>query len=122
VSDGIRQLSGDEGEEVWERLSDDPPRLRIDCVGSPAEGWSVTVWVLEHLWEYPLGEEMGRRIESSLRAVDGVTGVYENSRVRWDVLGSAASGRALTRAAAQVVDDLADEVRLVVDDSGNIRT
>lgn len=121
MNNEIQQLPGDEGEEVWARPSDDPGHSHIECVGSPAQGWGVTVSVMEHLWEYPLGEEMGRRIESSLGAVDGVTGVYENSRVQWDVLGSA-SCSALTRVAAQVLDDLADQVRLIIDDSGNVRT
>ena len=47
---------------------------------------------------------------SALAAVEGVTSVREWDNESWRVLGTP-SGEALTRAAANVVDDLADRLR-----------
>ena len=48
--------------------------------------------------------------QAALRAVEGVTDVYEHDNECWGVTGTP-SGQALTRAAARVVDELADRMR-----------
>lgn len=47
---------------------------------------------------------------SALQSVEGVIGVAEHDNESWDVYGTP-SGEALTRAAANVVDGLADRMR-----------
>jgi hypothetical protein len=111
VSDDVRQVFPPDADEAWERLTDDPAvrgveAARIDEIG----GWQVTVSVMEFLREDPLEAELRRRIAAALRAVDGVATADEQDREIWFVTGTP-SGKALTQAAAQVIDDLADEAR-----------
>ena len=107
MSDDVRQVFPPDADEAWERLTDDPDvrgveAARIDEIG----GWQVTVSVMEFLREDPLEAELRRRM-AALRAVDGVATADEQDREIWFVTGTP-SGKALTQAAAQVIDDLAD--------------
>lgn len=113
MNDDVLQLATDEADlqEVWQRLTDDPEIrgievARIDHVG----GWQVAVWLAEFLRDEPLESELRQGMAAALGAVPGVTGVVEEDREVWLVTGMP-SGRALTEAAAGVVDGLADRAR-----------
>jgi hypothetical protein len=54
--------------------------------------------------------QLRHRIQQALLAVEGVIGVSEHDNETWHVIGTP-SGEALTRAAARVVDDMADRLR-----------
>jgi hypothetical protein len=56
---------------------------------------------------------MRRAVLESLQAVPGVTGVSEEDREVWQVEG-VPNGAELVRAAAAIVDSLADEIRAQV--------
>lgn len=58
----------------------------------------------------PLGVELRQRLASALQSVSGVTSVAEHDNESWFVTGSP-SGEVLTRAAANVLDELADRLR-----------
>jgi hypothetical protein len=107
----VRQVAVDGTDEAWERVTGEPDvrgveAARIDFAG----GWNVTVAVMEFVREDPLESELRRRIAAALRSVGGVETAGEMDREVWFVSGSP-SGEALVRAAAEVVDDLADQTR-----------
>jgi hypothetical protein len=97
-------------EEVWERLTDDPETRDVEAAKWVDGDWVVIVAVQEFFRRDPVGLELRQRIASALRSVDGVTGVGEHDNESWWVEGNA-SGEALTRAAADVVDDMADRLQ-----------
>jgi hypothetical protein len=114
MSDEIRRLDAFEtdADEAWERLTDEPD-IRCVEVASSAEngGWLVSAAVAELLSDAdPLEGTLHQRMLSALGAVGGVEAVQKLDLDVWLVRGSA-SGRALTEAAAQVVDGLADGFR-----------
>jgi hypothetical protein len=121
VSDEIRRLlAGELGEgcgEGWERVTDDPD---IRCVDAQKitlgefPYWSVGVAVAEFLRTDPLESELRQQMAAALRAVDGAEMVWQDDREVWGVTG-AVSGEALVRAAAGVVDHLADRARGYLD-------
>ena len=82
------------------------PVARIDDIG----GWQVTVSVMEFLREDPLETEFRRRMAAALRAVGGVATADEQDREIWFVTGTP-SGKAPAQAAAQGIDEMADEAR-----------
>jgi hypothetical protein len=115
MSDEIEQIEPEDEEisEVWQRLTDEPDVRGVEAwTLPPGEGadWVVGVTVQEFFRQDPLGIELRQRMHSSLRAVAGVTSVGEHDNESWAVTGNP-SGEALTRAAANVVDDLADRLR-----------
>ena len=106
----VRRIQLDDSDEAWERdFEADDGEVRgveadrIDIAG----GWNVTVEVMEFIWEEPLEGEL-RRIAAALRSVEGVETAEEMDREVWFVTGTP-SGKALVRAVAEVVDDLADQ-------------
>jgi hypothetical protein len=112
VTDGIRRLPADEldescMEESWERATDDPD----------IPYWSVGVAVAEFLRTDPLEFELRQQMAAALRAMDGAEMVWEDDREVWGVTGIV-SGKALVRAAAGVVDHLADRARAYLDSLG----
>jgi hypothetical protein len=98
----IRQLPREEVdeelEEEWIRATDEPEVRNVGASKSAEYGWQVSIWAAEFVREDPL------------EAVPGVTNVWEEDREVWHVDGSP-SGADLTRAAAEVMDDLADDIR-----------
>lgn len=112
MSDEVEQIEPDDDtiSEEWLRETDEPEVRGVGASYGEEGGWIVDVWAQEFYRQDPLGVELRQRIENALRAVDGVTGVYEHDNESWDVTG-APSGEALTRAAARVVDDMADRLR-----------
>jgi hypothetical protein len=76
--------------------------------------WSVGVAVAEFLRADPLESELRQQMGDALRAVDGAERVWEDDREIWGVTGTV-SGEALVRAAAGVVDHLADRARAYLD-------
>ena len=72
--------------------------------------WQVSIWAQEYFRSDPLGIELRERVVGALESVEGVISVTEHDNESWDVYGTP-SGEALTRAAANVVDDLADRLR-----------
>jgi hypothetical protein len=113
VNDDVRQIEPDDDEiaEEWLRETDEPEVRGVGAhYADDGGGWIVDVWAQEFYRQDPLGVELRQRIQASLRAVDGVTDVYEHDNESWGVAGTP-SGEALTRAAATVVDELADRMR-----------
>ncbi|MES9540612.1 MULTISPECIES: hypothetical protein [unclassified Actinomadura] len=113
MSDDVQQVQPlDSGiAEEWIRKTDEP-HLRAVSASKLRSGplWSVSVWVMEFIRTDPLESELRRRIADALSGVSGVTGVEEEDREVWTVIGTP-TGRALVEAVAQVVDDLAPRTR-----------
>lgn len=112
----VRQIEpmDDEIVEEWERVTDDPD---IHGVGAARFAgtewpWQVYVYVAEFVRTEPLESELRRRITDALNSVPGVTEAVQEDREVWVVQGDA-SGDALTRACAAVVDELATRTREV---------
>ena len=111
----------DEGcAESWERLTDDADIHGVDAqkiTHGKFPYWSIGVAVAEFVRADPLESELRQRMAAALGAVDGVERVWEEDREVWGVTG-AASGEALLRAAAGVVDHLAAAARACIDGPG----
>ena len=109
----IQPLDPEIGEE-WLRETDVTEIRNVSASSfewpSGISGWQVAVWAMEFVREDPLEAEMRERVTEALRRVSGVTSADEQDRETWVVIGNP-SGRALVEAAAQVVDDLADQLR-----------
>jgi hypothetical protein len=114
VSEKVQQVpsaSDQDGVDgAWERLTDEPGVRGVEAWLHHPGGWVVTIWVQEFFRQDPLGEELRQRMASVLGSVDGVASVAEHDNESWSVRGTP-SGEALTRAAANVVDGLADRLR-----------
>lgn len=113
MSDEVRQIVPEDEEitEEWLRETDEPGIRNVGAFTGPElDGWFVSICAQEFFRQDSLGVELRHRIERALRAVAGVTDVCEHDNETWDVRG-APSGEALTRAAASVVDELADRMR-----------
>jgi hypothetical protein len=113
MSDDVQQIEPVDGEitEEWVRLTDEPEIRGVEAfTADDIDGWVVAISAQEFFRQDPLGVELRQRIQSALRAVDGVTDMYDHDNEQWDVIGNP-SGEALTRAAASVIDELADRMR-----------
>jgi hypothetical protein len=116
VTEEVRQtvLAGDDDgdcDEAWERLTDEPSVRGVNSSRWADDGtWQVSIWTQEFFRSDALGMELRERVVRALESVEGVTSVAEHDNESWDVYGTP-SGEALTRAAANVVDDLADRLR-----------
>jgi hypothetical protein len=115
VTGEVRQvaLAADEDscDEAWERLTDEPLVRGVNSGRWADDGtWQVSIWAQEFFRGDPLGVELRERVVGALESVEGVISVTEHDNESWDVCGTP-SGEALTRAAANVVDDLADRLR-----------
>ena len=120
MSEEVRQVNsaelGEEITEAWQRWPDRESYLRGVEVAS-GDGledepfdWLVTVAAREYFRDDPLGQELQQRLESAMLAVPGVTGAENASWETWYVTGRA-SGEALCRACANVLDELAERMR-----------
>ena len=111
MRDEVEQIEPKDSEitEEWVRLTDEPDVRGVEAIHTKG-GWVVDIFAQEFYRPGALGVELRQRVREALLAVDGVTDVYEDDSAGWGVAG-APSGRALTRAAASVVDDLADRLR-----------
>ena len=113
----IRQIEPEDDaiQEEWLRETDEPDigtvsAARVDEIG----GWLVAIWTMEAVRSGdPLESELRRRVTTALRSVRGVTSAGEHDNEHWFVTGNT-SGTALLQAAAQVVDDLADQIRAYI--------
>lgn len=114
MSEAVRQVhsaSDQDGvAEAWSRLTDEPETRAVEAWLHVGYGWVVTVWAQQFYRHDPLGDELRERVARGLESVDGATSVAEHDNESWRVTGTS-SGAALTRAAANVVDDLADRLR-----------
>jgi hypothetical protein len=115
VTEEVRQVAlpadDDSCDEAWERLTDEPAVRGVTSGRWADDGtWEITIWAQEFFRGEPLGVELRERVVSALASVEGVTRVTEHNNESWDVYGTP-SGEALTRAAANVVDELADHLR-----------
>jgi hypothetical protein len=115
VSEEVRQTTpaDEELSESWERLPDGEAHLRGVWAGTgeDLEGyWQVAIFAQEYFRQDPLGLELRQRLQTALRAVPGVTDAAEQDNETWMVSGPP-SGEALCRAAANVLDELADRMR-----------
>lgn len=112
----IRQIEPEDDaiQEEWLRETEEPDigtvsAARIDEIA----GWLVAIWTMEAVRSDPLENELRQRVTSALRGVRGVTSAGEHDNEHWFVTGNP-SGTALLEAAAQVVDDLADQIRAYI--------
>ena len=112
MSDAVEQIEPEDDtiSEEWLRETDEPEIRGVGAHYEDEGGWMVDVFVQEFFRQDPLGAELRQRIRQALLAVEGVTAVNEHDNESWDVDGNP-SGEALTRAAAHVVDDMADRLR-----------
>jgi hypothetical protein len=115
MSEEVRQATppDEEMSEYWERSPDGETYFRGVEVytGEFLEGyWKVVIPAQEYFREDTLGLELRRRLQVSLSAVPGVAEVEEQDNETWLVTGSP-SGEGLCRAAANVLDELADRMR-----------
>jgi hypothetical protein len=112
MSSDVEQIEPDDDtiSEEWLRETDEPEIRGVGAHNGDVGGWQVDIWAQEFFRQDPLGLELRQRIQEALLAVEGVTGVYEHDNETWNVDGTP-SGQALTRAAARVVDDMADRLR-----------
>jgi hypothetical protein len=112
MSEDVQQIESEDEEitEEWLRETDEPEIRGVGASYTDEGGWIVDVWAQEFFRQDPLGIELRQRVQTALLAVDGVTQVDEQDNESWDVTGTP-SGEALTRAAASVVDDMADRLR-----------
>jgi hypothetical protein len=81
--------------------------------GSDDRSWlrgQVAIWAQEFFRSDPLGIELRERVVNALQSVEGAISVTKHDNESWDVYGTP-SGEALTRAGANVVDDMADRLR-----------
>jgi Bacterial regulatory proteins, gntR family len=102
----IPAASGQDGvREAWSRLTGEPSIRNVEAWLHAGDGWVITVWAQEFYRQDPLGEELRARLARALESVDRVTSVTEHDNESWRVSGTP-SGEALTRAAANVVDDM----------------
>jgi hypothetical protein len=115
MSEEVRQTTAPGGEisECWERIPDDEAHLR--SVGVYTEEslggyWQVALSAGEYFRDNALGRELDHRLVSALLAVPGVTSASRANWESWDVTGTP-SGETLCRAAAWIVDELADRMR-----------
>jgi hypothetical protein len=112
--DAVRRLPADEvdGEEGWERLTDEPDVRGVDATRGrdPEWPWSVGVWAMESVREEPLEGDLRHAMIVVLWSVPGVTAVLDQDREVWIVSGEP-TGEALVRAAANVVDAFAERIR-----------
>jgi hypothetical protein len=107
----VRRVLVEDADEAWERVTSDWEVRGVEAARrDDAGGWQVTVAVMEFVREDPLEGKLRRRIAAALRSVGGVDTAVEEDTEVWFVTG-APSGEALVRAAAEVVDDLADQTR-----------
>jgi hypothetical protein len=123
VSDDVQRVDpadlDDEIPEAWRRWPDGEGYLRGvevssgEGLGEPFD-WLVSVAAREYFRDDPLGLELRARLESAMRAVPGTTSAENASWQTWYVTGTA-SGEALCRACATVVDELADFMRAEYD-------
>lgn len=116
MSEEVRQTTppDDEMSEYWERIPGDEESLRGVEVytGEFTEGcWYVALFAGEFFRADALGQELDQRLVNALLAVPGVTRVSRPNWEQWDVSGTA-SGEALCRAAANVVDELLERMRV----------
>lgn len=124
MSEEVRRADPEDlDEEItqgWERLPDEETYLRGvevssgEGLGEPFD-WLVIIRAREYFRDNPLGQELQQRLESAMLAVPGVTGAENASWETWYVTGKA-SGEALCRACANVLDGLADRLRAAYDD------
>jgi hypothetical protein len=115
MSDQVRQVDpgDDELTEAWEReTSEENYLFGVDAItGDEIDGWQVNWSAGEYFRHDPLGLELRQRFQRALRAVPGVITVEELRWETWEVTGNPA-GEALCRAAASVVDELAERMRV----------
>ena len=116
ADDEVRELADtelDEGlDEGWLRLTDEPDVRGVGAAkltGGGDAAWSVSVWAMEFV-RPPLETELQLSVETALAAVPAVIRVSKENRETWRIDGQPA-GRALARAAAQVVDVFAPRIR-----------
>jgi hypothetical protein len=117
-ADHIYQVPEDERDaelqEEWVRETDDQDVRGVGAWKPYDDDWRVVLSVAEFLREEPLESEMRRSMRSALTQVQGVREVIEEDREQWIAVGSP-NGIDLVRAAAYVVDALADRARAHID-------
>lgn len=113
MTDEVQRVPADEADvdEAWQRLTDEPDIRDVESwTDSEVDSWVVEVNAQEFFRQDPLGIELRRQIQVALQAVAGVTDAREHDNESCFVRGNP-SGQALTKAAADVLDDLADRLR-----------
>src|SRR5258708_2025192 len=80
-----RKPHDEEITEEWLGETDEPEIRGVGAHYADEGGWVVEVWAQEFYRQDPLGVELRQRIQAALRAVDGVTDVYEHHNEGWGV-------------------------------------
>lgn len=110
----IRQLPREEVDEElaeeWIRETDEPEVRNVGAIKWLEGEWQVSIWAAEFVREEPLKSQMGLMLTEALQAVPGVTSVWQEDREVWHI-GGTPTGSELTRAAAAVIDSLAEDIR-----------
>jgi hypothetical protein len=99
--------------EIWQRYPNEESYLRgVDVVADPTDtfDWLVSVPAREYFRDDPLGRELQQRLEQAMLALPDVITAENASWETWYVTGKA-SGEALCRACASVLDGLANQMR-----------
>jgi hypothetical protein len=113
--DAVRHLPPDDvdGEEDWERLTDEPDVRGVEATRGrdPEWPWSVGVYAMESVRDELLEGDVRHAMIVELWSVPGVTGVLDQDREVW-IVGGEPSGDDLLGAAAKVVDAFADRIRV----------
>jgi hypothetical protein len=113
-NDEVRRQQLPDADEAWIRETDEPDLRRVEAFKPEDDEWRVVVAMAEFVREDPLEADMRRGIMLALRAVRGVTAVWEEDREQWVAEGDP-KGSDLVRAAARVVDGLAERARPFAD-------
>jgi hypothetical protein len=112
MADGVPIREDIEGDEAWQRMTDEPDVRGVEAIHNDApEGWSVFVSVMEFVRSGdPPYEELRQAVEHALTSVPGVTRVAREDTEVWWVEGKP-GGRELVQAVARVLDDRSDSLR-----------
>ncbi len=98
--------------EEWERVTDEKDILGVgaNLVAGQDWPWSVFIHVAEFIRREPLWTQLSSAITDALNGAPGVLKAVQEDREKWVVRGQV-GGDVLVRAAAAVVDRLAEVTR-----------
>jgi hypothetical protein len=116
MDDQVRRIQPQDPEiaEEWLRKTNEPDIRAVSAAKiTTLGGWHVSAWVMQHVRSGPLAAELEQCIPNAVAAVSGVSSIDWWNPETLFVTG-APSGKALVEAAAQVVDDLADQTRAYI--------
>lgn len=121
MTDRIERVPNEESAdqpEFWHRLTEDEEVLGVSAGWDGEEWWTVYVSAAEFVREGAIEERLDAAVTAALREVADVAEVNRDDRETWVVSGAEPmSGEALVGAVADVLDQLAPELREFLEDS-----